>query len=279
MTADGPIPPQDARVGATVLPFHAALHAPFNPLLAANAQRDAFSVHIAAKRFKRANGGEVEVIRDLSFALEPQTFTCLLGPSGCGKTTTLKIMLGLDGDFSGAVSSALMRARSAAVFQEPRLLPWRSVEENIRLALPPEMAEKDLMPVLDAVELTHVRNAFPSELSLGMARRVALARAFSVEPEVLLLDEPFVSLDEMTANRLRHLLLQLWQSRPVTVLMVTHNIREAARLADRLIVLSPSPAHVAGTAEISIPRADRIGAALGSLLVDLARRFPSLALE
>ncbi|MDQ0327593.1 NitT/TauT family transport system ATP-binding protein [Rhodopseudomonas julia] len=266
-------------MGAKVLPFHTALHGQLGVPHADKVEDHAFSVRIEAKRFKRANGGEVEVIRDLSFVLTPHTFTCLLGPSGCGKTTTLKIMLGLDADFSGAVSPALQRARFAAVFQEPRLLPWRSVEDNIRLALPPEMAEKDLTPVLDAVELNAFRSAYPSELSLGMARRVALARAFSVEPEILLLDEPFVSLDEMTANRLRHLLLELWQSRPVTVLMVTHNIREAARLADRLIVLSPPPAHVAGTTEISLPHAGRSGGALSHLLVDLAHRFPSLALE
>ena len=145
-------------------------------------------------------------------------------------------------------------ARIAAVFQEPRLLPWRTVEQNIRLALPPPLADKDLTPILDAVELTGFRNSFPSELSLGMARRAALARAFSVEPEILLLDEPFVSLDEVTANRLRQLLIDLWRSSPVTVLMVTHNVREAARLADRLIILSPRPAHVVGVVDVPLPR-------------------------
>ena len=238
-----------------------------------------YSLKIEAKTFQRATGGDVTVIRDLAFELVPETFTCLIGPSGCGKTTTLRVMLGLDADFRGEISESLRNARIAAVFQEPRLLPWRTVEQNIRLALPPPLADKDLTPILDSVELTGFRNSFPSELSLGMARRAALARAFSVEPEILLLDEPFVSLDEVTANRLRQLLIDLWRSSPVTVLMVTHNVREAARLADRLIILSPRPAHVVGVVDVPLPREERRGAALDALLQDLAERFPSLTLE
>jgi NitT/TauT family transport system ATP-binding protein len=237
------------------------------------------SVRIDEKSFDMATGGEVAVLRDLAFDLAPQTFTCLLGPSGSGKTTTLRIILGLDADFRGAISPALRSAHLAAVFQEPRLLPWRTVEQNIRLALPPELETKDIAPILYAVELTAFRNSYPSELSLGMARRAALARAFLVEPEILLLDEPFVSLDEPTANRLRDLLIDLWRSRPVTVLMVTHNVREAVRLADRLIVLSPRPAHVLGTVDVTLPREERRGAALDALLVDVTSRFPNLALE
>jgi NitT/TauT family transport system ATP-binding protein len=236
-----------------------------------------FSVRVDEKSFGRAAGGEIAVIRDLAFDLAPGTFTCMLGPSGCGKTTTLRIVLGLDHDFRGAVSSGLRHARLAAVFQEPRLLPWRTVEQNIRLALPPELAEKDLTPLLDAVELTAFRHSYPSELSLGMARRAALVRAFSVEPEVLLLDEPFVSLDEPTANRLRDLLLDLWRSSPVTVLMVTHNVREAVRLADRLVLLSPRPTHVVGVLDIPLPRDERRGPALESFLSDLAVRFSGLS--
>jgi NitT/TauT family transport system ATP-binding protein len=238
-----------------------------------------FSVRIDAKTFERAAGGEIAVILGLAFELVPGTFTCLIGPSGCGKTTTLRVMLGLDTDFRGAVSQSLRQARMAAVFQEPRLLPWRTVEQNIRLALPPQLVGKNLTPILDAVELTQFRRSYPSELSLGMARRVALARAFSVEPEILLLDEPFVSLDEPTANRLRQLLIDLWQSSPVTVLMVTHNIREAVRLADRLVILSPRPAHVVSTVDVELPREARRGQPLDALLIDLAGRFPSLTLE
>jgi NitT/TauT family transport system ATP-binding protein len=238
-----------------------------------------FSLRIDQKSFQRTSGGEVLVIRDLAFELEPQTFTCLLGPSGCGKTTTLRIVMGLDTDYRGAVSPNLRQARLAAVFQEPRLLPWRTVEQNIRLALPPALANKDLSPVLEAVGLAGFRHSFPAELSLGMARRAALARAFSVDPELLLLDEPFVSLDEATANRLRDVLVELWRSSPVTVLMVTHNIREALRLADRLIVLSPRPAHVLGTLDVPIRREDRRGPALDALLRELVGQFPDLSFD
>jgi NitT/TauT family transport system ATP-binding protein len=241
--------------------------------------RRPYSIRIDRKTFSRASGGEVVVISGLSFDLAPQTFTCLIGPSGCGKTTTLRAILGLDRDFEGEVSEALRQARIAAVFQEPRLLPWRTVEQNIRLALPPRLAGKNINPILDAVELSAFSHSFPAELSLGMARRAALARAFSVEPEILLLDEPFVSLDEMTANRLRQLLLDLWQSSPITVLMVTHNVREAMRLADRLVILSPRPAHVVGIVDIPLSRGERRGLALEALLQDLGARYPSLTLE
>jgi NitT/TauT family transport system ATP-binding protein len=237
------------------------------------------AVRIDEKSFERAAGGEISVIRGLAFELAPQTFTCMLGPSGCGKTTTLRIVLGLDEDFRGAVSPGLRRARMAAVFQEPRLLPWRTVEQNIRLALPSDLADKDLTPILDAVELTGFRTSYPAELSLGMARRAALARAFSVEPEVLLLDEAFVSLDEPTANRLRDLLIDLWRSSPITVLMVTHNVREAVRLADRLILLSHRPTHVVGTTYLSVPRDERRGPRLDQLVRDLAERFPGVSSE
>ena len=237
----------------------------------------AYTVRIEEKAFAQAGGSGITVIRDLAFDIAPESFTCLIGPSGCGKTTTLRIMLGLDSNFRGEVSPALSRARLAAVFQEPRLLPWRTVEQNIRLALPPEIGGKDLSPILSAVELDGFRDSYPAQLSLGMARRVALARAFSIEPEILLLDEPFVSLDEITADRLRRLLLDLWQSSRATVLMVTHNVREAVRLADRLIILSPRPAHVLGVVDVPLARQDRRGGTLDAVLSDLAARYPSLA--
>jgi len=244
-----------------------------------NDSREPYSVRIDEKSFWPAAGGEVKVISGLGFTIAPQTFTCILGPSGCGKTTTLRIVLGLDTDFSGSLSPNLREARLAAVFQEPRLLPWRTVEQNVRLALPAELSGKDLAPVLDSVGLGGFREAFPAELSLGMARRAALARAFSVEPELLLLDEPFVSLDEPTANRLRDLLVDLWRTSPVTVLMVTHNLREAVRLADRLIVLSPRPTHVIEVLDVPPPRDGRRGPALDALTNEIAGRFPGLTFD
>jgi NitT/TauT family transport system ATP-binding protein len=170
----------------------------------------------------------------------------------------------------------------AAVFQEPRLLPWRTVEQNVRLALPPEEQSPGAAPNLDALfavlGLKDLRGRFPGELSLGLERRVALARAFAVMPDLLLLDEPFVSLDEHTADRLRDHLLALWQARAATVLMVTHNVREATRLADRLLLLNGRPARLVGDVTVPVPRAERSGETLRRFLDDLTRDHPETVL-
>jgi NitT/TauT family transport system ATP-binding protein len=157
----------------------------------------------------------------------------------------------------------------AAVFQQPVLLPWRTVEQNVRLALPGRLKNSDLTDLLAILGLSGMNALYPSELSLGLARRVALARAFATEPAILLLDEPFASLDEPTADRLRHLLLTVWSARPTTALMVTHNLKEALLLADRIIVLSPRPAHVLGVFDVTVPRDARSPAATA----DLVRQF------
>jgi NitT/TauT family transport system ATP-binding protein len=222
------------------------------------------------------------VLQNLHFELAPETFTCLIGPSGCGKTTTLRIILGLDPDFDGKLELPSPDLRMAAVFQEPRLLPWRTVEQNVRLALPPEAATGGRAPDLDGLFATlglqDLRGRYPSELSLGLARRVALARAFAVMPDVLLLDEPFVSLDEHTADRLRALLIELWQEHRATVLMVTHNVREAARLADRLLLMNGRPACLVGDVPVPLARAARGGDALRGFLDDLTRDHPETVL-
>jgi ABC-type nitrate/sulfonate/bicarbonate transport system ATPase subunit len=145
------------------------------------------------------------------------------------------------------------------VFQTPRLLPWRTVEENITLVLDPAQARSGIVDeMLAATGLLDFRHAYPERLSVGMARRVALARAFAVAPDLLLMDEPFVSLDEPTADRLRALLLDIWQARPTTILFVTHDTREAARLADRVIALTPSPGSVQSIVAIDTPRHERV---------------------
>ncbi len=222
------------------------------------------------------------MLRDLAFELVPETFTCLIGPSGCGKTTTLRILLGLDRDFTGRIELPAPGLRLAAVFQEPRLLPWRTVEQNVRLALPAEGTQAAGAPDLDrlfaTLGLQDSRRLYPDELSLGLARRVALARAFAVMPDILLLDEPFVSLDEHTADRLRALLLELWRQRATTVLMVTHNIREAVRLADRLLMMNGRPARIVGDVAVPLPRAARCGETLRCFLQDLNREHPETVL-
>jgi NitT/TauT family transport system ATP-binding protein len=239
---------------------------------------DLLSVDIAAKLFAAANGAPVAVLKDLTFKLPADRFTCMIGPSGCGKTTTLGILLGLDADYAGAIDPAFADARIGAVFQEPRLLPWRTVEDNVRLALPDAMADRDLSHLFDQVGLGDFRNAFPAELSLGMARRAALARAFAIEPEILVLDEPFVSLDEATANRLRDRLVSLLAKRPATVLMVTHNIREAVRLADHLLILSDRPAHCVEAVDVDLASAARTGKPAEAFIRELEKRHPSLVL-
>jgi NitT/TauT family transport system ATP-binding protein len=231
-------------------------------------------VEIAEKTFRSAHGVSVAALKDLSFEVRQGEFACLLGPSGCGKTTTLRILLGLDKEFSGTVQLPQGGTnRIAAVFQEPTLLPWRSVENNVRLALPKGLRDKNLDGLFKSLGLAGMQSLYPSELSLGMARRVALARAFAIEPAILFLDEPFVSLDEHTAERLRHLLMTVWSARPTTALMVTHNLREALMLSDRIIVLSPRPAHVLGVFDVRLPRENRNPQVMSDLLRSFHAKF------
>jgi NitT/TauT family transport system ATP-binding protein len=236
----------------------------------------ALRVLIRRKAYESPDGHAVPVLEGVDFALPRHAFTCLVGPSGCGKTTMLRILLGLDHAYEGDIDPDFRTARIAAAFQEPRLLPWRTVERNIRLALPDNLADADIEGTLAAVGLQGLGDRYPAQLSLGQARRAALARAFAVQPHILFLDEPFVSLDEATAVRLRGLLLALWERDPVTVLMVTHNVREAVTLADRIVLLSERPAHVVGEVDVDIPRHARDSAAVERFAADLATRFPGL---
>ncbi|MCZ4091283.1 ABC transporter ATP-binding protein [Sinorhizobium psoraleae] len=232
-------------------------------------------VDIAEKTFQSAEGVKIVALRGLSFEVRQGEFACLLGPSGCGKTTTLRILLGLDRQFSGSYQLPEGGSnRIAAVFQEPVLLPWRTVEQNVRLALSPSLRDKELDWLFEILGLSTMRSLYPSELSLGLARRAALARAFATEPAILFLDEPFTSLDERTADRLRRLLMTVWAARPTTALMVTHNLREALLLADRIIVLSPRPAQVLGIYDVALSRQLRDAPALDDLVLDFHRRFP-----
>jgi len=207
-------------------------------------------VSIHEKSYRAASGARLEVLRDLAFTLPAGSVGALVGPSGCGKTTLLRIVTGLDHDFAGKVQLP-DHGKFGMVFQEPRLLPWRTVEQNVRLGAPVATAA-ELDALFGALGLGAHRGHFPGELSLGQARRVALARAFAVKPDLLVLDEPFVSLDAALAAHLRDQLAALVTSRRVTTLLVTHDIDEAVGLADRLFLLSASPAHV--VAQVSIPR-------------------------
>jgi NitT/TauT family transport system ATP-binding protein len=220
------------------------------------------TVDIAQKRFAPVGSAPpVVALKDLRFSARPGEFVCVLGPSGCGKTTLLNIIAGLDDDFTGHVDGGGNSDHDSPtvgyVFQTPRLLPWRTVAENIRLVLRPRQNASVVDELLALTGLSAFRDAYPERLSVGMSRRVALARAFAVEPDLLLMDEPFVSLDEETAEKLRQLLLDIWRRRPTTVLFVTHDKREAVLLADRIVRLTASPGTVDRFIAVDIPREQR----------------------
>jgi NitT/TauT family transport system ATP-binding protein len=227
-------------------------------------------VHIRRKTFTAASGERVEVLRDLAFGLDRGQLGVLVGPSGCGKTTTLRVIAGLDTDFDGTVVRPAA-GKLGMVFQEPRLLPWRTVEDNVRLVAPAIDAAR-LAVLFEVLELADHRSRYPGELSLGLARRVALARALAIEPDLLLLDEPFVSLDEALAARLRDELVMLIDNRMLTTLMVTHDIDEAVRLADRVFLLSARPARVLADVAIATPRGARTENGIASIRKEIARR-------
>lgn len=195
-------------------------------------------------------------IQDFHLTLHSGEFVCLVGPSGCGKTTLLNIVAGLDRDYRGEIRIGRQQAlpKIGYIFQNPRLLPWRTVRQNIELVLQESSAGNTVDFLLEAMRLTRFQHVYPERLSLGMSRRVAIIRAFAIDPELLLMDEPFVSLDPPTARQVRELLLDLWRKRPHTVLFVTHDLREAIALADRLIFLSPSPMSVIGDIRVPIER-------------------------
>jgi NitT/TauT family transport system ATP-binding protein len=212
-------------------------------------------LQIRSKSYRTAAGARLHVLGEITFGLANGEVAALVGPSGCGKTTLLRIIVGLDRDFDGSVALP-SHGRLGMVFQEPRLLPWRTVEANVSLAAP-LASEASLSALFATLGLTEHRNHYPGELSLGLARRVALARAFAIEPDLLVLDEPFVSLDAALADRLRAELIELVSHRPTTTMLVTHSIEEAVGLADRVFLLSPSPARVIAEVPVEHPRTQR----------------------
>jgi NitT/TauT family transport system ATP-binding protein len=207
---------------------------------------------------------QIEALCPLSLRFEAGRTTALLGPSGCGKSTLLRLIAGLETPSGGAVrigteTPAEVRARAglAVAFQEASLLPWRSVAGNVGLAL--TLARRPADPgavqrLLSLVGLDGFEGRRPAELSGGMRQRAAIARCLLTEPDLLLLDEPFGSVDEQTRLRLNLDLPRLWEARGTTTLLVTHSVSEAVLLADRIIVFSPRPGRVVSDIPVPLPR-------------------------
>lgn len=238
-------------------------------------------VDIQLKRFPAVGRAAANVVlKDLRLQAKRGEFACILGPSGCGKTTLLNIIAGLDREYEGRLSLPTLPGQERPVigyvFQSPRLLPWLTVIENIRLVLTPEQIQSGIAEeLLAATGLEDFAHSYPQRLSLGQSRRVALVRAFAVQPDLLLMDEPFASLDEPTAERLRLQLLEIWRERPTTVLFVTHDVREAIVLGQRILVFAGAPCSLQADVAVDIPREERTRpAAIEAFRARLVREHP-----
>ena len=215
---------------------------------------------------KRLPSGEM-LLREVALTAAPGEIVALLGASGTGKTSTLRILLGLDSNFEGTVLRTAMRV--GAVFQEPRLLPWCTVGDNIRLVIPSGQPMPDIAALLRDVGLAGSEELYPRQISLGMARRAALARALAIAPDLLILDEPFVSLDASAAGLIAARLAHVRDKCRAALVIATHDIDRAMALATRIVVLAGRPATVAYQADIAPDTNEAVRA-------ELIRRFPFL---
>ena len=199
------------------------------------------------------------VLKEIKFKVEPGEFVAIIGPSGCGKTTVLNMLSGLEDSTEQKILcnnkpiNDVEEFQLGYIFQQPRLMPWLTVQENIQLVLP-TVQETKINKLLTQVGLAGKENYYPKQLSGGMQKRVAIARAFAVNPELILLDEPFNSLDAPTASKLRLLLVELCKICKSTVIFVTHDLSEAIYLADRIIFMSNSPTSIIHQVDVDLPK-------------------------
>lgn len=198
-------------------------------------------------------------LQDASLTINESQFVTLIGPSGCGKSTLLRIIAGLSSASSGKIEwGSPVRQELAFVFQEPALMPWANVKDNVRLPLklagiPKKASENEVLEALQLVGLDGFALAYPRQLSGGMKMRVSIARALVTQPNVLLMDEPFGALDEITRSQLNHQLLDLWSQKRWTVVFVTHNIYEAVYMSNRVLVMANSPGRIFAEVPIEVP--------------------------
>jgi NitT/TauT family transport system ATP-binding protein len=228
------------------------------------------------------DGAELPVLSDVSISVEPGEFVALLGPSGCGKSTLLRLVAGLDKPKAGTLREDVARITRphpsrVVVFQDPTLFPWRTVWDNVALGLEAQGILKSqrhrVDAALDLVGLSSFRNAYPHQLSGGMAQRVALARALVNDPKILILDEPLGKLDSLTRITMQAELVSLWQRKGFTTLLVTHDAEEALVLANRVIVFSDRPARVKADIRVDRPYPRHRG---DPYLADLRRQILGL---
>jgi NitT/TauT family transport system ATP-binding protein len=220
------------------------------------------------KRFDTRDGNVVIALERVDLVVQAGEFVCLLGPSGCGKSTLLNLLAGLDAPSEGEVFADGERVRGThpsrvMIFQDAALFPWLSVQANVEFGLrmhgaPRQEREATTRRLLEMVHLQQFARAYVHELSGGMKQRVAIARALAVDPRVLLLDEPFGALDAMTRDLLHIELQEVWMRTKKTIVFVTHNVREAVVLGDRVLVMSPRPGRIVSEHVIDLPRPRRI---------------------
>jgi NitT/TauT family transport system ATP-binding protein len=229
------------------------------------ASRGVIALNGIAKVFQTRRG-QVHALDGIDLSIRDKEFVCLLGPSGCGKSTILGLIAGLAKPSSGtltldgkSIDAARQSHKIGLVFQDAVLLPWRTVYENVSLPLevlkiPRGDRPERIKNVLDLVGLSSFERRYPHELSGGMRQRLGIARALSFDPQVLLMDEPFGSLDAITRDHMSLELLRIWEQQQKTVVFVTHSISEAALLSDRVVVLTPRPGRIAAIVENPLPR-------------------------
>lgn len=219
-----------------------------------------------SKKFTTPSGKQLPVLQDINLSINKEEFVALVGPSGCGKSTLLNITAGLLEPTEGCVKfidvAAGYEPRMSIVFQETGLFPWRNVHDNIAFGLETAGMKADekearITHYIELVGLKGFEKSFPHQLSGGMRQRVGIARALAIEPDLLLMDEPFSALDAQTRTIMQEELVTLWEKTRLTTLYVTHNIQEAVMLADRVVLLSRRPGKVNKILTIDIPRADR----------------------